>query len=379
MRESDQALGRYVLLRLILLLCVFFPIGSSFSFGGRGIGINYGRLGKNLPPPDIAVKLITSSRIKHVKTFDMDPVVIQAFTKSNITLSLCIPDEELPALASDPTRADLIVQRSILPFIHTTKISSISVGNEVSMMPDLAPHLLPAIKNVYYSLKKFKIHKRIKVSTTHSVAVLAIRSPPSHGIFQESIAGPIMKPVLRFLNKTQSPFMVNLYPYLTYKETSEVPLDFALFTAKPNLYYTDPNTRFVYTNLFDILVDALNAAAASLGFNNLTLVVTETGWPTNGHENDYAASLQNAKLFNQRLIKHVMRVPVVGTPMRPGVPVMVYLFALFDEDLKVGEPTENHWGLFYANGSKKYELGLQKHGVLHRTKLANGENKFSLL
>ncbi|KAJ1689476.1 hypothetical protein LUZ63_013631 [Rhynchospora breviuscula] len=173
--------------------------------------------------------------------------------------------------------------------------------------------------------------------------------------------------------------MVNLYPYPTYKETNEFPLDFALFTEKPNLYYTDPNTTLVYTNLFDISVDALNATAASLGFNNLTLLVTETGWPTNGHEKDYPASLQNAKLFNQRLIKHVMRVPVVGTPKRPGVPVRVYLFALFDEDLKVGEPTENHWVLFYANGSKKYELGLEKHGVLRRTRLTNGENKFSLL
>jgi Glycosyl hydrolases family 17 len=333
----------------------------------------------NLPLPELAVKLITSSNIKHVKTFDMDPCLIQAFFNSNITLSLCIPDQELPGLASDPTKANLLVQRSILPFIHHTKISSISVGNEVSMMPDLAPHLLPAIKNVYQSLKKYKIHKTIKVTTTHSVAVLAIRSPPSNGIFQDSIARTIMKPILRFLNKTRSPFMVNLYPYLTYKETNEIPLDFALFTEKPSLYYTDPNTSLLYKNLFDILVDALNAAAASLGFHNLTLVVTETGWPTKGYENDNAASLENARLFNQRLIKHVMRVPVVGTPMRPGVPVMVYLFALFDEDLKVGEPTENHWGLFYANGTKKYDLGIEKKGDLRRPGLVKSEKGFYLL
>lgn len=306
----------------------------------------------------------------------MDPLLIQAFSNTNITLSLCIPDQELPLLASDPTRADLILQRSILPFIHHTKISSISVGNEVSMVPDLAPHLLPAIKNVYKSLKRFKIHKKIKVTTTHSVAVLAIRSPPSNGIFQDAIAGPIMKPILQFLNKTQSPFMVNLYPYLTYKETNEIPLDFALFTENPSLFYTDRNTGLVYRNLFDILVDALNTAAASLGFHDLTLVVTETGWPTNGYENDNAASLDNARLFNQRLIKHVMRVPVAGTPMRPGVPVMVYLFALFDEDLKVGEPTENHWGLFYANGSKKYELGIEKKGGVRRTELVKAQNGF---
>ncbi|XP_078152245.1 glycosyl hydrolase family 17 protein [Carex rostrata] len=376
MAAADQVLVRCACLHLILFVCFFFPIGSSFFFGGRGIGINYGRLGTNLPPPDLAVKLITSSNIKHVKTFDMDPLLIQAFSNTNITLSLCIPDQELPLLATDPTRADLILQRSILPFIHHTKILSISVGNEVSMVPDLAPHLLPAIKNVYKSLKRFKIHKKIKVTTTHSVAVLAIRSPPSNGIFQDGIAGPIMKPILQFLNKTQSPFMVNLYPYLTYKETNEIPLDFALFTENPSLFYTDPNTGLVYRNLFDILVDALNTAAASLGFHDLTLVVTETGWPTNGYENDNAASLDNARLFNQRLIKHVMRVPVAGTPMRPGVPVMVYLFALFDEDLKVGEPTENHWGLFYANGSKKYELGIEKKGGVKRTELVKAQNGF---
>lgn len=121
---------------------------------------------------------------------------------------------------------------------------------------------------------------------------------------------------------------------------------------------THPNNGLLYANLFDLLVGSLNFAAFSLGFTKLTLVVTETGWPSEGHPDNDAASLQNAAIFNQKLVKHMTGHPIKGTPLKPGVPVLTFIFSLFDENLKPGEPTEKHWGPFYANGTKKYDLGL---------------------
>ncbi|KAK1275714.1 Glucan endo-1,3-beta-glucosidase 12 [Acorus gramineus] len=339
---------------------VLFGIGSSYRiqpFQDTKLGVNYGRLGSNLPSPQTAAKLINSLSIKNVKTFDMDLSVIRAFSNTGISLSVCIPNEYISSVANDPSQADLIIKQLSRPLYSNTKISSITVGTEVSMLPEFSTILLKAMNNVYESLKKFGLHQNIQVSTPHSLAILAVRFPPSDAIFQESIAEPVLRPLLAFLDQINSSFMVNLYPYLTYKEAPSIPLEFALFADNPKQYnYTDPNTGLLYTNLFDLLVDALNSAAFSLGFYNLPLVVTETGWPTQGNPEDTAASLHNAAIFNQRLVEHVTRKPIKGTPLRPGVPVLTFIFALFDEDMKGGAPTEKHWGLFYANGTRKYDL-----------------------
>ncbi|KAF8380034.1 hypothetical protein HHK36_027504 [Tetracentron sinense] len=357
--KREKTLPRIKALSLFLIL-LFYP-GSAFKFHKfqvQEFGVNYGRVGSNLPSPEKAVELIRSLSIKHVKIFDMDPTIIKAFANTNISLSLCIPNQQIQSLATNPSQADFIIQTFILPYYRETRISSISVGNEVSMLPEFAQVLLPAMKNVYGALRKFWLHKKIPVSTPHSLAILAIWSPPSAAVFQESIAELVLRPMLTFLNRINSPFMVNLYPYLTYKGSPSIPLHFALFSEGNQTFnYTDPNTGLPYTNLFDVLVDSLYSAAFSLGFYNLPLVVTETGWPSQGRPDDTAASLQNAAIFNQRLVRHVTRKQIKGTPLRPGIPIPTFIFALFDEDQKTGGPVEKYWGLMYANGTRKYDLG----------------------
>ncbi|KAA8520752.1 hypothetical protein F0562_014976 [Nyssa sinensis] len=68
---------------------------------------------------------------------------------------------------------------------------------------------------------------------------------------------------------------------------------------------------------------------------------------------DTAASLHNAAICNERLAKHITGKPIKGTPLRPEIPIPTYIFSLFDEDQKIGAPEEKHWGLLYANGTKK--------------------------
>eukprot|EP01018_Ginkgo_biloba_P023025 Gb_36473 [translate_table: standard] len=337
----------------------------SRSFQDSPVGVNYGRIANNLPQPEQIPQLLTSFSIQNVKTFDADPTVIQAFANTGISLTICVPNEDIKGLATDPSAAHRWIRTHVLPYYPHTRITSIAVGNEVSGLDQFSSILLKAMQNIHGALIKNNLHCHIQVSTPHSLAVLAIRFPPSEALFQVSIAESVLKPILEFLEATDSAFMINLYPYLTFKEIPEIPLGFALFEdgyRSHDISYvngfsnTDPNSGLVYTNLFDALVDSVACAVASLGYNDVPIIVTETGWPSEGDPDDQAATLENAAIFNRRLITHITAMPPRGTPMRPGVQIPTFIFSLFDENLKFGAPTEKHWGLFYANGTKKYDL-----------------------
>ena len=78
------------------------------------------------------------------------------------------------------------------------------------------------------------------------------------------------------------------------------------------------------------------------------VVVSETRWPFAG---GFAATVDNARRYNQAAIDHVRR----GTPKRPGV-LETYVFAMFNENQKPGEATEQNFGLFYPNKSPVYPI-----------------------
>ncbi|CAH8368500.1 unnamed protein product [Eruca vesicaria subsp. sativa] len=317
------------------------------------IGINYGRYGTNLPPPETIPSLVTSLSLKHVKTFDMDPRITTSFANTGISLSLCIPNKNIPLLSTNLSEADSLIRTSILPYHKSTIITSISVGNEVSLLPQFSPHLLPAIVNVHRAIKRYRLHKKIKVTTTHSLAILSRRFPPSTARFHGSFGETVMRPLVRFLLRTKAPLMVNVYPYLAYKQSfPSIPLDFALFQNGSNnkrRMYRDPYSGVAYTNLFDIMMDSVDSAVKALGLPKVPVVVSEIGWPSSGDRGEVAASLENARVFNQRLVEHLRR---------RERKVTVYLFALFDEDQKTGATVEKHWGLLYGNGSRKYDLNI---------------------
>nr|XP_027085300.1 glucan endo-1,3-beta-glucosidase 5-like isoform X2 [Coffea arabica] len=93
------------------------------------------------------------------------------------------------------------------------------------------------------------------------------------------------------------------------------------------------------------------------GIGNLSIIVGEVGWPTDG---DLHANIQYAQRFNQGFMSHMGK----GTPMRPGT-VDAYLFSLIDEDAKSIKPGnfERHWGVFNYDGTPKYNLSLGSNSV----------------
>ena len=61
-----------------------------------------------------------------------------------------------------------------------------------------------------------------------------------------------------------------------------------------------------YFNLFDTQIDAVFAAMSALKFHDILLVVSETGWPSKGDENEIGASIENAATYNGNLIKRIL-------------------------------------------------------------------------
>ncbi|XP_011036016.1 PREDICTED: glucan endo-1,3-beta-glucosidase 2 [Populus euphratica] len=302
-------------------------------------------------PADHVLSALSSLNIHSLRLPNPDPNLIRSFAFTNTSLFLSIPNSLLPPLAANRSLAARWLYGHVLPFYPRSKISLISVGEDA--VSQLSPFLLPAIRNVYLALRDLGI-KKISVSTTFSfVNVITTPFPPSSGTFQEPLGELLIKPLLQFLEATNSSFLVNLYPYNLYRINSEIPLGFALFQEHPFNFRDDLITGVRYWNLFDMMVDAVVSALAVAGHENLPVIVAETGWPsTGGDQTEVDAKLEYAEMYIRGLVGHLRS--GVGTPLRKEGVSHAYIFELIDKD-NVKQGTRN-WGILYVNMSKKYHV-----------------------
>ncbi|KZV21847.1 glucan endo-1,3-beta-glucosidase 13-like [Dorcoceras hygrometricum] len=290
------------------------------------VGVNYGRIADNFPPPPPqppqVVKLLQGHGFTQVKLYDTDSTVLSALSGSGISVIVALPNEQLSSAASGESFTDSWVQSNILAYHPKTQI--VAIGHccwQLSFFVDpqnTTGFLVPAMKTCTLSLVKYGVDSSIKVSSrSHSVRC-RIRT---------------------------------LHPLV-----SQIGLgaDYALFRDNPGV--TDPNNGLVYKSLFEAQLDAVFAAMNALGFNDIKVVVSETGWPSKGDENEIVASKPNAAAYNGNLVRRVLTGG--GTPLRPDEPLDVYLFALFNEDQKTGSTSEKNYGLFYPNEEKVYDIPL---------------------
>ncbi|KAI5581137.1 hypothetical protein BDE02_08G201400 [Populus trichocarpa] len=342
----------YTVAFLLLSFLQTVKIANSQSF----IGINYGQVADNLPPPPSTAKLFQSTSIQKVRLYGSDPAIIKALANTGIGIVIGTANGDIPGLASDPNFAKSWINTNVLPFYPASNIILITVGNEVMTSNDqnLINKLLPAMQYVQNALNDASLGGKIKVSTVHPMRVLKQSEPPSSGSFDPSY-GDLMKDLLEFNSANGSPFAINPYPYFAYRsDTRPETLAFCLF--QPNAGRMDGNTKIKYMNMFDAQVDAVYSALNSMGFKNVEIVVAETGWPFKGDDTDVGPSIENAKAYNGNLIAHLRS--MVGTPLMPGKSVDTYLFALYDEDLKPGPGSERSFGLFKTDLTMVYDFGL---------------------
>ncbi|KHN03485.1 Glucan endo-1,3-beta-glucosidase 1 [Glycine soja] len=149
---------------------------------------------------------------------------------------------------------------------------------------------------------------------------------------------------------------MNLYPYYVFMQNKGVvPLDNALFKPlTPNKEMVDPNTLLHYTNVLDAMVDAAYFSMKNLNITDVAVLVTETGWPAKGDSKEPYATKDNADTYNSNLIRHVF--DRTGTPLHPETTSSVFIYELFNEDLRAPPVSEANWGLFYGNTSPAYLL-----------------------
>ncbi|KAB2001772.1 hypothetical protein ERO13_D11G017800v2 [Gossypium hirsutum] len=335
---------------IILSISVYlFPIMAN------SMGINYGQIADNLPSPEDVVPIVKSIGATKVKLYDADPKVLKAFANTGVEFIVGLGNEYLDKMR-DPAKAQAWVKQNVQSHLPATKITCIFVGNEVLTFNDtsLSSSLLPAMQSVHTALVNLGLDKQVTVTTAHSLSILEASYPPSSGAFREDLVDCLSE-TLSFHQKTGSPFLINAYPFFAYKgNPKQVPLDFVLF--QPNQGVIDPATNLHYDNMLYAQIDAVYNALASLGYKKLAVHISETGWPSKGDEDEVGATADNAKKYNGNLIKLMSK--KTGTPMRPNSDLNIYVFALFNENMKPGPTSERNYGLFKPDGAPAYSLGI---------------------
>ncbi|KAJ7243878.1 hypothetical protein O6H91_16G095200 [Diphasiastrum complanatum] len=343
------------------LIWLLIFLWAACCSGATYVGVCYGRDAYNLPSPQKVVQLLQAQAIPRVRLFDADPAVLGALANTQIEVVVGVTNLEIADIAQSEAVGYAWVNKNIVPYVPATSITAIAVGSEVITSPlNLSLLLVQAMRNLNAGLINAGLDKHIKVSTPHAMGVVERSFPPSAATFDTNFVS-ILEPMLEFLSQTQSFFMVNVYPFYTYRnENPNVLLDYALFQPRGGL--VDSKSGLIYFNLFDAQVDAVFYAMQALGYYNLNVVVTETGWPSMGEALEVdVVNFKNAATYNNNLISHILN--KTGTPMKPGIAIDTYIFELFNEDLRPGPTSVRNWGLFRPDGTKMYDFSFGQPGI----------------
>ncbi|KAK6912472.1 Glycoside hydrolase family 17 [Dillenia turbinata] len=330
----------------LLVLCLLCTMHSPTIEAQTDIGVNYGLLGDNLPPPPEVIQMFQRYNIRKVRLFEPIHAVLEALRGKQIDLLLGTRNEHIPVLASSLENAQAWFNTNVQPYIKDVNIRYITVGNEV-VPGQFSESILPAIQNIQQILNANGLGG-IKATTVVHQGVLGASFPPSAAAFSEASIG-FMTGICKYLESQNAPLLVNVYPYFAHaNDPVNVRLDYALFTA------TEPVVRdgsLSYTNLFDAILDGFYWALEKVGVTKVSLVVSETGWPSAGFGSFTTPPL--AGTYNKNFRNHVRSNR--GTPKKPGQPIEGYIFAMFNENQKPAG-IEQNFGLFYPDKSAVYEM-----------------------
>ncbi|KAI3800277.1 hypothetical protein L1987_28364 [Smallanthus sonchifolius] len=357
-------------LRLVALFPIFFLIFAAAlpevkvqqEKDEPYVGVNIGTdISKFLPPAKL-VSFLQQQKVTHIRLYDADPDILKALSKTKIRVIISVPNNQILGIGSSNTTAANWINRNVAAFYPDTLITALAVGDEVlTTVPSLSSMLMPAIESLYSALVASNLHTQIKISTPHASNIILDPFPPSQAYFNETLS-PVIVQLLQFLSRTNSPLMMNMYPYYVFMQNKGVvPLDNSLFKPlTPSKEMVDPNTLLHYTNVLDAMIDSAYSSMKNLNVSDILVLVTETGWPSKGDSKEPYATIDNADTYNSNLIKHVL--DRSGTPFHPEVTSSVYIYELFNEDLRSSPVSEANWGLFYANSTPVYLLHVSGSG-----------------
>ncbi|KAL5541580.1 hypothetical protein UlMin_009290 [Ulmus minor] len=341
---SSISFSSFVFLVLFSLYCV--------QLGGD-VGINYGSKGDNLPSPTRVVDFLTKDlnySASLIRIFDVNAEVLEALRGTNLVVTVGVPNDEVPNLASSKEAAINWVNHHIKPFVgpNGVRFRYIAVGSE--LIPGItSSSVLPAMRNLHKALILTGLPNYIQVTTIVAINVLGQSYPPSSGEFAPFVAR-IMKGISNFLYDIGSPLMINIYPYFSLVlEPDHISLDYALFESKAPVVRDGP---YEYFNLFDAMFDAFLAAMVkAVGMEDVRVVVAQTGWPT--EDGEHFSSIENAVVYNNNLKNHARGLG--KTPRMKDLGLEAYIFDMFNENLQ-SDPVYRSFGTFYPNFTEVYPL-----------------------
>ncbi|XP_030498289.1 glucan endo-1,3-beta-glucosidase 6 [Cannabis sativa] len=338
----------------VVLLCL---VSVSMVWSSvNGIGANWGTQASHRLSPDIVVKLLRQNGIQKVKLFDAEYDTLRALGRSGIEVMVGIPNDMLLTIATSVKAAEKWVAKNVSTHIsnNNVNIRYVAVGNEPFLETyngTFIQSTYPALQNIQSALIKAGLSNQVKATVPLNADVYASSGGlPSGGDFRTDIRD-LMIAIVKYLSDNGAPFTVNIYPFISLYTDDNFPVEYAFFDGNASPIVDGKAT---YYNMFDANYDTLVWALQKNGFGNLPIIVGEIGWPTDGDRN---ANLVYAQRFNAGFMSHIAGGK--GTPMRAG-PIDAYLFSLIDEDAKSIQPGnfERHWGIFYYDGSPKYQLNL---------------------
>uniref|UniRef100_A0A0E0I2S0 glucan endo-1,3-beta-D-glucosidase n=1 Tax=Oryza nivara TaxID=4536 RepID=A0A0E0I2S0_ORYNI len=330
--------------------------GDSVNAHGAFVGINVGTDISNPPSASDIVSILKEKKIQHVRLLDSDHQMLSALANTGIEVVVGVPNDQLLRVGQSRSTAADWINKNVAAYIPATNITHIAVGNEVlTTEPNAALVLVPALQFLQSALLAANLNTQVKISSPHSTDMISKPFPPSTATFNSTWSS-IMLQYLQFLNNTASPFMLNAQPYYDYVKGQGVfPLEYALFRSlNPDSQISDPNTNLFYTNMFDAMVDATYNSMQAMNFTGIPVMVTASGWPSHGGQNEKAANVDNALAYNTNLIRHVLNNS--GTPGQPNNQVSTFIFELFNEDLRAGPVSEKNWGIMFPNATTVYSL-----------------------
>lgn len=309
--------------------------------------------GETLPSPSTILQILKSHNITNLRLLVPVPDLIRALNGTGIGLMVGVPNEHIVQLSIGGVEACLHwIKYIVLNYIHSDQVTYITVGNEVlSASIAIMNHLITCMYNFHQALQALKLDSSIKISSPCSSRILSVLMPPSAGTFAPfSLA--VVRPILKFSYETGSPFMINLSPFLRFLEDHQgIALNFFLFKANAGTV-TDGGRK--YTNMFDVMIDALEAAMEKEGYSGIKVVVSGTGWPTTGNQ---VATPSNAAAFLEGVISWALQAK--GTPKQPNQAVEVYLSNLFAGSGGGSNDREEQSGIFNFDGSFAIDVDIK--------------------
>ncbi|KAL3527886.1 hypothetical protein ACH5RR_012542 [Cinchona calisaya] len=306
--------------------------------------------------PSMVVDMLMQTNIKEVKLFSASDNVMEAFGGTGIGLVITMPNSSIDIMMVLEVFAEFWINNNIGKFNNSVNFRYVYIGTQPlsrRFFNQSFANCTEVLERTQKALSKNFGH--VKATISHYTDVLIPVQKPSEAEFKDELK-PVMARQCQFLKKNDAPIGVDIFPLLAVNDLFNYDTEFAFFENNSTSVFQDGNKT--YSNVFEVMYDQYDAALEKLGCPNMTIVVGEIGWPTDGIPE---GNVVNAKRFHQGLAKCIASNK--GTPRRPG-PIDAYIHNLADENAnnKLAGTFMRHWGIYKFDGQPKFNIDFEGDG-----------------